>query len=165
MATLTIREMTPDDVERAQEIEEQAYREPWTARVFADELGQPNRRYVVADLGHGIAGYAGIMLAADEAHVTTIVADPAHREARVGTRLMLALVEAALAAGARSLTLEVRTSNERAQALYRRFGMAPVGVRKNYYKDEDALIMWAHDIDGPEFAERMDRIRQELEDA
>ena len=38
--------------------------------------------------------------------------------------------------------------NEPALALYRRFGLAPVGVRPNYYPDgEDALIMWARDID------------------
>ena len=60
---------------------------------------------------------------------------------------MLALVDAATAAGARHLTLEVRVSNEGARRLYQRFGFAPVGVRKDYYRDEDALVMWATDID------------------
>ncbi len=40
--------------------------------------------------------------------------------------------------------------------------MAPVGVRKQYYRDEDALIMWAHDVDGAEFAELLDSIRAEV---
>ncbi|HKZ25230.1 MAG TPA: GNAT family N-acetyltransferase, partial [Acidimicrobiia bacterium] len=80
----------------------------------------------------------------------------------IGSRLMLTLTEAAIGAGARSLTLEVRASNHGAQALYRRFGMAPVGVRKHYYRDEDAVIMWAHDLDQPEFAERLDALRAEL---
>jgi ribosomal-protein-alanine N-acetyltransferase len=75
---------------------------------------------------------------------------------------MLRLVSAALEAGARSLTLEVRVSNAAAQALYRRFGMAPVGVRKAYYVDEDALIMWAHEIDSDEYAQRLDAIAAEL---
>ncbi|MDH3518576.1 MAG: ribosomal-protein-alanine N-acetyltransferase, partial [Acidimicrobiia bacterium] len=70
--------------------------------------------------------------------------------------------EAALAGGARSLTLEVRSSNKAAQALYRRFGMAPVGVRKQYYRDEDALIMWAHEIDGDDYTARLDGIRSSL---
>jgi ribosomal-protein-alanine N-acetyltransferase len=41
--------------------------------------------------------------------------------------------------------LEVAVSNERAQALYARYGFMPVGVRKNYYErtHEDALILWA----------------------
>ena len=45
-----------------------------------------------------------------------------------------------------ALTLEVRVSNEVAQALYRSFGFAPAGARKAYYADngEDALVMWRH---------------------
>ena len=63
--------------------------------------------------------------------------------------LMVALVDAALDRGATALTLEVRAGNTAAQGLYRRFGLAPAGVRQAYYQpnDEDALIMWAHDID------------------
>ena len=80
----------------------------------------------------------------------------------IGTRLVLAGIEAGLIAGGRSLTLEVRSSNRRAQDLYRRFGMGPVGVRKHYYRDEDAIIMWAHDIDGPEYRARLEGIRAEL---
>jgi hypothetical protein len=38
--------------------------------------------------------------------------------------------------------------------------MAPVGVRKQYYRDEDALIMWVHDIDGDSFGRRLDEIRE-----
>ena len=51
------------------------------------------------------------------------------------------------------MTLEVRKSNESAIGLYKQFGFAPVGFRTNYYSDtgEDALIMWIHDIDDPEF--------------
>jgi ribosomal-protein-alanine N-acetyltransferase len=71
---------------------------------------------------------------------------------------MLRICHEALAAGANSLTLEVRFSNRNAQALYQRFGMAPVGVRKRYYKDEDALVMWAHDIDSDPYRERLEEI-------
>jgi ribosomal-protein-alanine N-acetyltransferase len=75
---------------------------------------------------------------------------------------MMGLVSAVIEQGARSLTLEVRTSNLAAQSLYHRFGMAPVGVRKQYYRDEDALIMWVHDIDSADYAARLDGIREDL---
>jgi ribosomal-protein-alanine N-acetyltransferase len=41
-------------------------------------------------------------------------------------------------------TLEVRTSNAAAIALYERFGFKPAGTRRRYYQDtgEDAMIMW-----------------------
>ena len=43
-----------------------------------------------------------------------------------------------------SFTLEVRTSNAPAIALYERYGFKSVGTRPRYYADtgEDAIIMW-----------------------
>ena len=59
--------------------------------------------------------------------------------------------------GATALTLEVRVSNTGAQELYRKFGFAPAGMRKNYYVEtnEDALVMWAEDIDADAYDERL----------
>ena len=64
----------------------------------------------------------------------------------------------ALARGATALTLEVRVSNRGAQELYRRYGFSSVGARKGYYQDngEDALVMWARDIDAPEYRALLD---------
>jgi ribosomal-protein-alanine N-acetyltransferase len=56
----------------------------------------------------------------------------------------------------------VRVSNAAAQSLYRRFGFERVGVRRHYYRDEDALIMWALDIDSPQYAARLAQIREGL---
>ena len=158
-------ELTPmrlDDLVEILDIEQAVYRQAWSERVFRDELGAPGRVYVTARNEGLIAGYAGLMVVGDDAHVTTVVVKPEMRGTALGSRLMLHLVEAGLAAGASNLTLEVRTSNTAAQALYRKFGMAPVGVRKNYYRDEDALIMWAHDIDGDDYAQRLGEISEEI---
>ena len=58
----------------------------------------------------------------------------------------------------------MRVSNEPAQALYRRFGFAPAGIRRGYYADtgEDALIMWAEDIDTADYRARLRRIERSL---
>ena len=70
--------------------------------------------------------------------------------------LMKSLIEAVpWRPAARHLTLEVRSQNEAARALYAGLGLAPVGVRQGYYGDDDALILWAHDIDGDEYRERL----------
>ncbi len=161
-AVMHIRPMVPADVEAALEIEQETYPEPWSEGVFADELGRDDRIYLAADLDGRLVGYGGLMVIGDEAHVTTLTVAPEARGSRIGTRLMLALARRAREAGARSLTLEVRVSNVAAQALYRRFGMAPVGVRKRYYRDEDALIMWAHDIDTDEYGRRLAEIEESL---
>ena len=62
------------------------------------------------------------------------------------------------------MTLEVRISNAPAQALYHRFGFETAGVRKNYYAEtnEDALIMWAYDIDTPDYESRLAAIESAI---
>ena len=153
--TILIRPLAEEDLDAIVEIEQATYPTPWTEGIFRDELAAPGRVYLVAEADGEVVGYAGLMLVLPEAHVTSVTVDPKRRGSRIGTRLMLRISEEALAAGATSLTLEVRVSNRNAQALYQRFGMAPVGVRKRYYKDEDALVMWVHDIDSHEYRERL----------
>ena len=144
-------------------IESQVYPRPWSLSLFLGELGlRGSRYYVVARVGGVVVGYAGLMLSLDEAHVTTIAVDPAWQRAGIGSRLLLNLTRAALARGARHMTLEVRVSNTPAQEMYRRFGFETEGVRKNYYAEskEDALIMWVHAIDSPPYRERLDSIER-----
>ena len=109
-------------------------------------------------------GFAGLMLVAGDGHITNVGVDEACRRQAIATRLVLELARRALAEGAVALTLEVRVSNDAAQALYRRFGFVPAGVRKAYYADtnEDALIMWANDIDTPEYRARLFEIEAAL---
>jgi ribosomal-protein-alanine N-acetyltransferase len=151
------------DIPAVAALEAVIYPQPWSPRVFFDELAMDSRSYVVAiDAGGTLIGYGGLLLVEEDAHITTVAVDPEVRGQHVGSRVMLALVERALAAGARHLTLEVRITNSVAQGLYDRFGFDPIGRRKNYYKDEDALVMWATDIDTAEYAERLTSIREDL---
>lgn len=161
MPEVTIRPMDRSDIPDVATIEQSVYSTPWSPRVFFDELAMDNRRYLVAENGNGIAGYGGLLVVDQDAHITTIAVAPDMRGKRLGVRLMLALVDAALEHGARHLTLEVRVSNTSAQGLYERFGFEPVGRRKNYYKDEDALVMWATDIETSEYADLIESIRRQ----
>jgi len=144
-------------------IEAQVYPRPWSLSLFMSELAlRTSRAYVVARVDGVVAGYAGMMLAGEDAHITTIAVDPEWHRYKIGTRLLLHLVREALQREARHVTLEVRVSNQPAQALYRVFGFRPAGVRKNYYAEtnEDALVMWADDVDQPEYARRLSRIEK-----
>jgi len=162
--TATIREMTRSDIPSVAALEADVYDQPWPPRVFFDELAMENRRYVVVSNGDArIVGYGGLLAVDHDAHITTLAVAPEARGHQLGKRLMLALVDEALDVGARHLTLEVRLSNSSAQGLYELFGFAPVGKRKNYYKGEDALVMWATDIDASEYAERLASIRSTTE--
>jgi ribosomal-protein-alanine N-acetyltransferase len=146
-------------------IEGQVYPRPWTFSLFLTELSlRGSRHYVIARVNGMVVGYAGLMISLDEAHVTTIAVDPAWQRHHIGSRLMLNLHRVGLARGARHMTLEVRVSNQAAQAMYRRFGFETEGLRRNYYAEsnEDALIMWAHYIDSPKHSARLASIEAGL---
>jgi [ribosomal protein S18]-alanine N-acetyltransferase len=128
---------------------------PWSEGVFVDELAADNRIYLLVEEDDRVLAYGGVMVVADEAHVTNLLVDPAARRRGLGRALLTSLITSAVEAGARHLTLEVRASNQPARALYADLGLAPVGVRPGYYGDEDALILWVHDIDRPEFLESL----------
>jgi len=144
-------------------IEQQVYPRPWTMSLFLSELAlRSSRAYFVARVGRDVVGYGGLMMSADDGHVTTLAVDPRWQRHQIGTRLLLVLAREAIARGATAVTLEVRMSNTAAQDMYRRFGFGPVGVRKNYYQEvnEDALVMWAHEVDQPEYAALLDSIER-----
>jgi ribosomal-protein-alanine N-acetyltransferase len=139
-------------------IESQVYPRPWSLALFMSELGlRSSRVYTVARVRGVVVGYCGLMFTGDDAHVTTIAVDPAWHRHKIGSRLMLHMARVAVARGAHHLTLEVRVSNVGAQAMYRRFGFHPAGIRKNYYVEtnEDAIVMWADNIDGEPYRTRL----------
>src|SRR5919206_594650 len=78
-------------------IEAQVYPRPWSLSLFMSELAlRTSRLYVVARVEGLVAGYAGMMLAGDDAHVTTIAVDPEWQRYKLGTRLLLHLVREAV---------------------------------------------------------------------
>jgi len=148
-------------------IESQVYPKPWSLGLFLSELAlRATRRYWVARVDDEIVGYSGLMIGAGEGHVTTIAVAPEWQRHKIGTRLMLEMFDEARRQGLKDMTLEVRVTNHGAQALYRRFGFEPAGVRPNYYAEigEDALVMWARGIDTEVERLRLEAIRSALVD-
>ena len=142
---ITIRAFEPTDVADALQLERANQPQPWTEEIFDDEISAENRTYLVAE-DDGLVGFGGVMVVGDEGHVMNVLVDPDYRGQGIGRRLVLALIDAAVAEGARHMTLEVRTGNEAARSLYASLGFAPVGTRPGYYQDDDALILWAHNL-------------------
>jgi [ribosomal protein S18]-alanine N-acetyltransferase len=153
--TVRIGPMRRRDLRTVIRIDAQQAQKGWSVGLYLAELrrSRPNgdRSYLVARRGGVVVGFAGALFQGPDAHVTTIAVDDAARSGRIGTRLLLVVARQAAAAGCDHLTLEVRAGNVPAISLYRRFGLAPAGVRKGYYADigEDALVMWGEDLRTP----------------
>ena len=142
-------------------IEAETHPRPWSLSLFMSEIAlRSSRAYYVARVDGAVVGYVGLMVSADEGHITTIAVDPDWHRRKIGSRLLLAAAREAIRRGAEALTLEVRMSNRGAQEMYRLFGFRPAGVRKNYYVEtnEDALIMWAEDVQEADYRRRLEGI-------
>jgi ribosomal-protein-alanine N-acetyltransferase len=155
---LRLENLKRRDLRHVLPLEARLFPEPWSVAVFNSELAlRKGRLYRAAWDGEVLAGYIGFMMVDDEAHITTIGTAPTYQRQGVAATLLIDGIRTLLPTGVRHLSLEVAAGNEPAQALYRRFGFAPIGVRRNYYPvtGEDALVMWAYDIDTPDYAERL----------
>jgi len=139
-----IREMNHDDVSMVSDIERRSYEFPWSHGVFRDCLlaGYQN---IVLVRDHNVAGYGVLSIAAGEAHILNICVDPDYRSRGYGEKLLDELLFRARTASVRTILLEVRPSNERAIALYRKKGFHQVANRPAYYQAnegrEDAAVL------------------------
>ncbi len=140
--------MEPKHVESVAQLEKLCFAVPWSAQAFLDELtGNPTARYIVLlskEDPTQVIAYGGYWKIFDEGHITNIAVHPDWRNQKAATYLMCQMMQFAHVEGIKDMTLEVRTSNMPAQAVYRKLGFQNEGIRKNYYEDtgEDAIIMW-----------------------
>jgi len=148
---ITIRPMRASDVAAIAAIEREVFTDPWPPSFFRGELEQPAVWARIAewtpsrDAGTPprLAGYLMAWLDAGEGHIGNLAVVPDLRRHGIATALLDDLFDGARAKGTPSLTLEVRVSNDAAQALYQAHGFRLAGLRRGYYRDtgEDALIL------------------------
>jgi ribosomal-protein-alanine N-acetyltransferase len=137
-----IRRLTYADLPQVVAIERRAFPTPWSLAMFVLELSKPGGVCLAATEGGDIVGYLICSRYDVVWHVMNVAVDPARRRHGIGAGLLTVLLDRV--GEDAKLTLEVRTSNAPAIALYERFGFRSAGVRPRYYQDngEDAVIMW-----------------------
>jgi ribosomal-protein-alanine N-acetyltransferase len=135
--------MLAADLDAVVAIEKASMPSPWSKELFEEELKRDLARYFVAEIDGEVAGYMGYWEAPQEAHIINLAVGPKFRQKGLGAKMLDHCLEFARKKGARLATLEVRTSNEAAQALYAKCGFRTVAIRKKYYSDnqEDAVVM------------------------
>ncbi|MCP8617823.1 ribosomal protein S18-alanine N-acetyltransferase [Salirhabdus salicampi] len=145
MSEVNIRHMRWEDIAEVIEIERLSFSSPWTKQAFEKEIANNMyASYYVMEFRGKIVGYCGLWIVIDNAQITNIAILPNYRGKGLGEKLFQYVLVQARNQGVELLSLEVRVSNVRAQKMYRKFGLQPAGIRKNYYQDnnEDALVMW-----------------------
>lgn len=142
---LTRRPMTPEDLDAVLAVEVRAYSHPWSRGNFADSLAAGYRAEVLEDEQGQLLAYSVTMHGVGELHLLNITVAPERQGQGCGQVLMTSLRQAAERQGLATVWLEVRQSNHRARALYRRLGYQEVGQRRGYYPAavgrEDAVVL------------------------
>lgn len=123
----------------------------WNEALVADELGRADRVWWAAYAADPkmplsaeapLVGYAGGWVVDGDLQILKVGVDPAWRRHGIARVLLARVADDARNLGARTSSLEVRTGNAGAQALYAALGYEALGRRPRYYSDgEDALIM------------------------
>ena len=137
--------MTADHLDDVARLEQICFSRPWSRRMLAEELENQCAAFLVA-LEPGtdkVAGYAGLLVMADEGYITNVAVFPEYRRRGVAEQIIQVFCDFAQGNHLAFLTLEVRPGNAPAISLYNSFGFEEVGRRKNYYDlpREDALIL------------------------
>ena len=143
----SIEPMRERDLVDVVEIEETSGLNRWGYDAYRRELfTNPNSiMFVARNLvpGPAVIGFFAGWIVEDELHVNNVASHQDYRRIGVGRSLMEVAIDEAGRRGVAQVILEVRSSNEAAQLLYRDLGFSLVGRRRDYYRlpTEDALVM------------------------
>lgn len=135
--------MTAEHVFSVAALEAICFADPWSQNSVASELNNPLSLWLVAVEEGTVVGYVGSQTVMGESDMMNVAIHPDHRRRGIAKELIEALILALQERQSHSLTLEVRSSNDPAIALYANLGFTEAGRRRNYYRNpqEDALIL------------------------
>lgn len=139
---MEINKMSTSHLEEIKDILLTDFDDFWTYSVFKSELENPNSKYFVAIQDDEIVGFAGIWKSVDDIHITNIVTKTSKRHLGIASMLLEKLIKVSKEENLTSLTLEVNENNVYAIKLYEKYNFKKIGLRKNYYaQNENAIIM------------------------
>ncbi len=137
-----MRVARPEDAAALARLDAEGLTGSWTREAYADEIEKSFARIRVGTIEESVVGFVHAWVVADELQVLNVATALAARRRGVARALLDALFSESRAAGCACATLEVRTENLAAIALYRGMGFREDGVRRKYYSDgADALLM------------------------
>ncbi len=139
--------MTEKDLGNVLEIDERSFKIPWTYSLFLNELNSEHAVNLTVHhydaIADPVVSFMCFQLIIDEMHILRFAVDPDWRNRGVGMWVLERSLEKAKNKGAVVAFLEVRSSNDSALSLYRKFGFKKIGTRKGYYgkTGDDALVL------------------------
>lgn len=136
-----ITKMTLDDLNNIKDNLISDFDDFWNYSVFKSELESHTSHYLVVKDNSKIIGFAGIKVTVPDCDIMNIVVKKDFRNQGIGSLLLKELINLSKSLNVKNLFLEVNERNTPAILLYNKFGFKKISTRKNYYKDNNAIVM------------------------
>ena len=140
---MRIRPSSSDDLATILKIESLTNKIPWTKQQFVSSI-EVGHYSVVLEEKEGVVGFAIYSPIVPESHLLNIAITPSNQGRGLGRQLLQKVILQNQLLGVKSLSLEVRVSNNSAISLYESEGFLKDAIRPDYYSGvvrEDALLM------------------------
>ncbi len=129
------------DFEELYALERLCFGNSWTSQTLRNELENPLSVAVYEYAEGKLAAFVIGRVVVDEAELFQIGTHPDFRGRGLAKSLLKRFHEKTRDKGAAVCFLEVRSRNAAALSLYEKSGYERISVRKDYYPDDDAVIM------------------------
>jgi ribosomal-protein-alanine N-acetyltransferase len=123
------------------EIERESFTNPWNREMFLGSAKNNTTTFKVLLKNKIVIGYYIISTAADETEILEITVSRKFRRQKFGKFMLVDILKESSLQKSKFVFLEARISNAVALNLYKSVGFKEIGIRKNYYKNEDAVIL------------------------
>ncbi|HEV2722713.1 MAG TPA: ribosomal protein S18-alanine N-acetyltransferase [Thermoanaerobaculia bacterium] len=138
---IDIRTALLADIDEIDDLEQRCFTNPWRRDFFESELRGSGRYSLVARKDGRIAGYVFAMWFFDEMHINKIAVDERERRQGIALALMGECLRFAKTNRIKTISLEVRKTNQGAQDFYRVLDFEPSYTRPRYYPDGEAAVI------------------------
>ena len=144
-----IRDATMEDLPKLLELENLCFIHPWKEKDLIYELTEnPVCNFFVIEVSNEaaglkeICGFVNYWNTFDSGTLCQICVHPDVQRLGFGMEMMREVIKDAYAKKVRTITLEVRKSNEKAISFYKKVGFEVSHIKPSYYVDgEDAVYM------------------------
>jgi len=139
---ISFKELNTEFDQEISLIESRIHRNPWSQEQIKESFQNKNNLVIGVFNQDELIGYCFILIAQTEAEILNIAIDINFQRKGLGEKLLKECIERLKSQKVKNLFLEVRQSNHAAKNLYSKIGFKTIGIRKNYYSDnEDANMM------------------------
>ena len=135
---MKIELLSPHDITRLVQIEQQANPYPWQHSAFVSSFADSYFSYKLLDDSGEIQGFYFAQLILEQLELFNICVAADKQGKGYGKALLQHFLHEGRSRGATEAFLEVRSTNHSAIALYAKCGFSKTGVRKNYYVSGDS---------------------------